>query len=166
MQPMQTMDLCIGGLILYLPGILFSALRDAPTILIEFVVSTCICNICIFVFARRILNWQCNISEPLVPRNIRFSVVLLLAIKPTILATTCQQSLLTRVKGGDDIKMHKSCHPCNYKHFCLNKNTWNKKVITSQLIIFQNIFSSMQPAWLSSLLVGSVQSDSGEKICF
>ena len=117
------MDLCIDGHILYLPGILFSALRDAPTILIEFVVSTCICNICIFVFVRRILNWQCNISEPLVPRNIRFSVVLLLAIKPTISATTCQQSLLTRVKGGDDIKMHKSCHPCNYKHFCLNKNT-------------------------------------------
>ena len=28
------------------------------------------------------------------------------AIKPTISSTTCQQSLLTRVKGDDDIKMH------------------------------------------------------------
>ena len=34
------MDLCIDGHILYLPGILFSALRDAPTILIELCITT------------------------------------------------------------------------------------------------------------------------------
>ena len=40
---------------------------------------------------------------------------------------------------------------------------WHKTLIMSHFIIFQGIFFLMRPAWLRSLLVGSVRSDSSEK---
>ena len=92
----------------------------------------------------------------------KYQVLRCAAIRPTISTTTCQQSLLTRVKGDDDIKVDKSCHSCNVYNFD-DKNTWHKTMSMSQFNIFQGIFFPMQPAWLWSLLVGSVRSGSGEK---
>ena len=63
----------------------------------------------------------------------KYQVLRCAAIRPTISTTTCQQSLLTRVKGDDDIKVDKSCHSCNVYNFD------------------DKIYDTKQWAWVSSI---------------